>query len=67
MMLLCYIVGILLTFIIVSLVLKKEKIVVDDDILWFVTLVIVSLLFPMFWLMIIVDELAEKWIKWVTK
>lgn len=66
-MLLCYIVGILLTFIIVSLVLKKEKIVVDDDILWFVTLVVVSLLFPMFWLMIIVDELAEKWIKWVAK
>lgn len=66
-MLLCYIVGILLTFIIVSLILKKEKIVVDDGILWFVTLVIVSLLFPMFWLMIIVDELAEKWRKWVTK
>lgn len=63
---LCYIIGILLTFIIVSLILKKEN-NVNDDIWWFITVVIVSLLFPIFWLMVIGHQLAEKWKKWVTK
>lgn len=66
MNLLCYIVGFLLTFIIVSLILKKEN-KVNDDIWWFITAVIVSLLFPIFWLIIIGHQLAEKWRKWVTK
>lgn len=66
MNLLCYIVGILLTFIIVSLILKKEN-KVNDDIWWLITAVIVSLLFPIFWLMIIGYQLAEKWRKWVSK
>lgn len=66
MNLLCYIVGFLLTFIIVSLILKKEN-KVYDDIWWFITAVIVSLLFPIFWLILIGHQLAEKWRKWVTK
>lgn len=63
---LCYIVGILLTFIIVSLILKKEN-NVDGDVWLFITVVIVSLLFPIFWLILIGHQLAEKWRKWVTK
>lgn len=63
---LCYTIGILLTFIIVSLILKKDN-NVNDDIWWFITVVIVSLLFPIFWLILIGHQLAEKWRKWVTK
>lgn len=63
---LCYTIGILLTFIIVSLILKKDN-NINDDIWWFITVVIVSLLFPIFWLILIGHQLAEKWIKWVTK
>lgn len=66
MMFLCYIIGILLTFIIVSLILKKGN-NINDDIWWFITVVIVSLLFPIFWLILIGHQLAEKWRKWVTK
>lgn len=62
---LCYIIGILLTFIIVSLILKKSN--VDGDVWLFITVVIVSLLFPIFWLILIGQQLAEKWRKWVTK
>lgn len=62
---LCYIIGILLTFIIVSLILKKSN--VDGDVWLFITVVIVSLLFPIFWLILIGHQLAEKWRKWVTK
>lgn len=65
-MLLCYIVGIFLTFIIVSLILKKNNNVNYDN-WWFITVVIVSLLFPIFWLILIGHQLAEKWRKWVTK
>lgn len=60
-----YIIGILLTFIIVSLILKKSN--VDGDVWLFITVVIVSLLFPIFWLILIGQQLAEKWRKWVTK
>lgn len=63
---LCYTIGILLTFIIVSLILKKDN-NINDDIWWFITVVIVSLLFPIFWLILIGHQLAEKWRKWVTK
>ncbi len=65
MNLLCYIIGILLTFIIVSLILKKSN--VDGDVWLFITVVIVSLLFPIFWLILIGHQLAEKWRKWVSK
>ena len=65
-MLLYYIVGIFLTFDIVSLILKKEN-KVDDDIWWFITVTIASLLFPIFWLICIGSQLAEKWRKWVVK
>lgn len=63
---LCYIIGILLTFIIVSLIIKKEN-NVNGDVWLFITVVIVSLLFPIFWLILIGHQLAEKWRKWVTK
>ena len=63
---LCYIIGILLTFIIVSLIIKKEN-NVNGDVWLFITVVIVSLLFPIFWLILIGNQLAEKWRKWVTK
>lgn len=66
MNLLCYIIGILLTFIIVSLILKKGD-NVNGDVWLFITVVIVSLLFPIFWLILIGHQLAEKWRKWVTK
>lgn len=61
-----YIIGILLTFIIVSLIIKKEN-NVNGDVWLFITVVIVSLLFPIFWLILIGHQLAEKWRKWVTK
>lgn len=61
-----YIIGILLTFIIVSLIIKKEN-NVNGDVWLFITVVIVSLLFPIFWLILIGQQLAEKWRKWVTK
>lgn len=66
MNLLCYIVGFLLTFIIVSLILKKGD-NVNGDVWLFITVVIVSLLFPIFWLILIGHQLAEKWRKWVSK
>ena len=66
MNLLCYIIGILLTFIIVSLILKKGD-NVNCDVWLFITVVIVSLLFPIFWLTLIGHQLAEKWRKWVSK
>lgn len=61
-----YIIGILLTFIIVSLIIKKEN-NVNGDVWLFITVVIVSLLFPIFWLILIGHQLEEKWRKWVTK
>lgn len=65
-MLLCYIVGVLLTFTIVSLILKKEN-KVNNDIWWFITVIVVSLLFPLLWLTLIVSQLGERWLKWVRK
>lgn len=65
-MLLCYIIGVLLTFTIISLNLKKEN-KVSDEFFCFMTVIIVSLLFPFFLLEVIVSHLGERWIKWVMK